>query len=167
MHQIKNMLIRRGPLGFIMMIIFRFGDLIYYKVKLPVVRQILWIVYKVLDLIIVRILGNAEIPAGTKIGSNLGLPHSGKGVIISPDAVIGNNVTIYHQVTIGVINGSPFSPQIGDNVFIGTGAKILGPVKIGENAMIGANAVVIKDVPPNCTAVGVPAKIVNKKQSIS
>lgn len=166
MGNIKNMLIRRGPLGFIMMIVFRFGDFIFYKVKIPIVKQILWVIYKLVDLIIVRTLGNAEIPAGTKIGANLGLPHSGKGVIISPGAIIGDNVTIYHQVTIGMINGSTESPVIGNNVFIGAGAKILGPVKIGDYAMIGANAVVIKDVPPNHTAVGVPARNIDKQNKV-
>ncbi|HEY4543081.1 MAG TPA: serine O-acetyltransferase EpsC [Tissierellaceae bacterium] len=103
-----------------------------------------------------------EIHPGATIGENLFIDH-GMGVVIGETAEIGNNVTIYHGVTLGGIGGDKGSkrhPTIKDNVIIGTGAKILGPITIGENSKIGANAVVLKDVPPNSTAVGIPAKII-------
>ncbi|WP_183243577.1 DapH/DapD/GlmU-related protein [Anoxybacillus mongoliensis] len=104
------------------------------------------------------------------IGENLIIAHGGNGVVIHPDAIIGNNVTIFHQVTIGINPGelgkSTKAPIIGDNVFIGVGAKIIGDVKIGDNVKIGANAVVVKNIPANSTVVGNPAKIIinNAKQ---
>lgn len=78
-------------------------------------------------------------------------PHGLYGIIVSHNAVVGSNVTIYHQVTIGEGHGG--APTIGDNVFIGAGAKIVGNVHIGNNVRIGANCVVTKDIPDNATVV--------------
>ncbi|MGD6849039.1 serine O-acetyltransferase [Rossellomorea aquimaris] len=139
--------------------IYRLGNYTYKNLRYPVVYPILMIFYKFLDLLIVQGFNNSEIHYPTKIGENLKLPHGGKGVIISSKASIGNNVTIYHQVTIGTIKANGGAPKIGDNVFIGAGAKVLGPIVIGEGAKIGANAVVIHDVPANKTTTGVPAKL--------
>ena len=103
-----------------------------------------------------------EIHPGATIGEKLFIDH-GMGVVIGETAEVGNNVTIYHGVTLGGIGGDKGSkrhPTVKDNVIIGTGAKILGPITIGENSKIGANAVVLKDVPPNSTAVGIPARII-------
>lgn len=88
-------------------------------------------------------------------------PHGLNGIIIHMKSVIGENATIYHQVTIASSKGG--TPIIGDNVVIGTGAKIIGGVHIGNNVKIGANAVVVKDIPDNCTVVGVPGVIVKKE----
>ena len=85
------------------------------------------------------------------------LPHP-NGVVIAPDANIGINCIIFQQVTIGTADGG--YPTIGNNVLIGAGAKILGPVKIGDGAKIGANAVVLRDVPAGCAAAGVPARVI-------
>ena len=82
------------------------------------------------------------------------------GIVIGSGAVIGDNCKIYQQVTIGKEKGK--FPIIGDNVTIYSGAKIIGDVKIGNNAIIGANAVVTRDVPDNCVAVGVPARVIKK-----
>lgn len=139
--------------------IYRLGNYIYSNLRYPVVYPILITIYKLLDILIVQGFNNSEIHYPTKIGENLKLPHGGKGVIISSKAIIGSNVTIYHQVTIGTINDNGEAPKIEDNVLIGAGAKILGPIVIGEGAKIGANAVVINDVPANRTAVGIPAKV--------
>jgi serine O-acetyltransferase len=139
--------------------IYRLGNYIHNNLRYPIVYPILITFYKFLDLLIVQGFNNSEIHYPTKIGKNLKLPHGGKGVIISSKAIIGNNVTVYHQVTIGTIKANGEAPRIEDNVFIGAGAKILGPIIIGEGAKIGANAVVINDVPAHKTTAGVPAKL--------
>jgi len=113
-----------------------------------------------------RFLTGIEIHPGAKIGRNLFIDH-GMGVVIGETSEIGNNVTIYHMATLGGIAPSINSnnqrqvkrhPTLGDCVVVGSGAQILGPVKIGANAKVGANAVVTKDVPENAVMVGIPAK---------
>ena len=98
-----------------------------------------------------------EIHPGATIGRNLFIDH-GSGVVIGQTAIIGNNVTMFHGVTLGGTGKDKGKrhPTIEDNVFIGSGAKILGNIVVGKNSKIGANAVVLKDVPPNSTVVGVP-----------
>lgn len=102
----------------------------------------------------------AEIPLNCSIGGGLTIIHP-TGIVIHSDAKIGPNCLIQSQVTIGVRRDGEV-PVIGGHVEIGTGAKIIGAVRIGDHARIGANAVVISDVPPGATAVGVPAKIVDR-----
>ena len=113
-----------------------------------------------------RFLTGIEIHPKAKIGQNLFIDH-GMGVVIGETSEIGNNVTIYHMVTLGGISPSIKSeeqrdvkrhPTLMDNVVVGSGAQILGPVVIGKNAKVGANAVVTKDVPENAVMVGIPAK---------
>jgi len=113
-----------------------------------------------------RFLTGIEIHPGAKIGKNLFIDH-GMGVVIGETSEIGNNVTIYHMATLGGIAPSINSndqrevkrhPTLSDCVVVGSGAQILGPVMIGTNAKIGANAVVTKDVPENAVMVGIPAK---------
>ena len=113
-----------------------------------------------------RFLTGIEIHPKVKIGKNLFIDH-GMGVVIGETSEIGNNVTIYHMVTLGGISPSTDSneqrsikrhPTLKDNVVIGSGAQILGPVIIGENSKIGANAVVTKNVPDNAIMIGIPAK---------
>jgi serine O-acetyltransferase len=99
----------------------------------------------------------AEIPLGTRIRGGLLLPHP-NGIVIHPDAIIGPNCLIFQQVTLG--GGDNGAPRIGGHVDIGTGAKILGGVIVGDHAKIGANAVVLEDVPAFATAVGIPARII-------
>jgi serine O-acetyltransferase len=102
-------------------------------------------------------VSGAEIPAATRIGGGLLLPHP-NGVVVHPQAVIGPNCLLFQQVTLGT-NGSPAAPVLGGHVDVGAGAKVLGGITIGDHAKIGANAVVISDVPARATAVGVPARI--------
>jgi serine O-acetyltransferase len=113
-----------------------------------------------------RFLTGIEIHPKAKIGKNLFIDH-GMGVVIGETSEIGNNVTIYHGVTLGGISPSIDSdkqrdvkrhPTLKNNVVVGSGAQILGPVTVGENAKIGANAVVTKDVSDNAVMVGVPAE---------
>jgi serine O-acetyltransferase len=91
------------------------------------------------------------------------IPHP-QSIVIGAFCVIGDNVTIESGVTIGrdfdITNSSNGYPHIGDNVYIGTGAKLIGPVNVGDNSVIGANAVVTKDIPANSVAVGIPAKVI-------
>ena len=109
---------------------------------------------------VARWLTGIEIHPGARIGKGLFIDH-GMGVVIGETAIIGDNVLIYQGVTLGGtgLEKGKRHPTIGNNVVIGTGAKVLGNISIGDNSYIGANAVVIKDVPPNSTVVGVPGKI--------
>lgn len=110
-----------------------------------------------------RFFTGIDIHPGATIGENFFIDH-GTGVVIGETATIGNNVTIYHDVTLGGVSpqdsakGSLRHPQVGDNVIIGSGAALLGPINIGHGARIGSNAVVVKEVPPNAIMVGVPAR---------
>ena len=116
----------------------------------------------------IRFFTGIEIHPGAKIGKNLFIDH-GMGVVIGETSEIGNNVTIYHAVTLGGSSPSVDSerqrhekrhPTIGDDVVIGSGAQIIGPIKVGNKSRIASNAVVVKDVPDNATMVGIPAKVV-------
>ena len=121
-----------------------------------------------------RFLTGIEIHPAAKIGKNLFIDH-GMGVVIGETSEIGNNVTIYHGVTLGGISPSENSdsqrnlkrhPTIKNNVIIGSGAQILGPLVVEKNARIGANTVILKDVPKNGTMVGNPARNINKENKI-
>ena len=116
----------------------------------------------------IRFFTGIEIHPGATIGKNLFIDH-GMGVVIGETSTIGDNVTIYHAVTLGGIAPSIESdlqrnekrhPTIGDDVVIGSGAQIIGPIVVGKGARIAANAVVVNDVADNTTMVGVPAKAI-------
>ena len=111
-----------------------------------------------------RFFTGIEIHPGAKIGKGLFIDH-GMGVVIGETAEIGDNVTIYHGVTLGGTGKDKGKrhPTVGNDVIIGSGAKVLGAVVIGNGVKIGANAVVVEDVPAYSTAVGIPAKIINKR----
>ena len=113
---------------------------------------------RMIDLI-VRILIGCEIHSKMNCGAGIILAHNGCGIVINEKAVIGNNVLIFQNVTIGGRKGSG-APVIMDDVVIGAGAVIIGDVLVGKGAQIGANAVVLCDVPEYSTAVGVPARII-------
>lgn len=111
-----------------------------------------------------RFFTGIEIHPGAKIGKGLFIDH-GMGVVIGETAEIGDNVTLYHGVTLGGTGKDKGKrhPTIGNNVVIGSGAKVLGPITIGDRVKIGANSVVLKDIPSDCTVVGIPGRIVKKK----
>ena len=113
-----------------------------------------------------RWMTGIEIHPGATIGRRVFIDH-GMGVVIGETAVIGDDCTLYHGVTLGGTswNKGKRHPTLEKGVVIGAGAKVLGPITIGENAKIGSNAVVVKDVPPNATAVGIPARILEEDKS--
>ncbi|MFX1390627.1 MAG: serine O-acetyltransferase [Promethearchaeota archaeon] len=113
---------------------------------------------------IARELTGIEIHPGAEIGSDFFIDH-GTGCVIGETTEIGNNVTIFSGVVLGGTNIKPVKrhPTLGNNIVIGTGAKILGPVKIGDNVKIGANSVVVTDVPSNSVVVGVPGKVITRE----
>jgi serine O-acetyltransferase len=126
------------------------------RIRVPVLPRLL--------MTIARMLGGIEIHPSARIGRGLFIDH-GMGVVIGETAVLGHNVTIFQGVTLGGTGKEKGKrhPTIGDNVVIGAGAKVLGNITIGSDSMIGANAVVIKDVPPHSTVVGVPGRITRIK----
>lgn len=144
------------------LIIYRLGNWTHYRLHIPVIRQLFWFIYRLFDFLIIRVAGSGELPAKCQIGCGLYLPHGVNGIVIHSDSILGSNITLFHQVTIGG-NGNDYGmPQLGNNVYIGVGAKLIGEIKIGDSVKIGANAVVVSDIPANCTVVGVPAKIISK-----
>lgn len=111
-----------------------------------------------------RFLTQVEIHPGAQIGQRCVIDH-GSGIVIGQTAVIGDDCLLYHGVTLG---GKSFDqvqrhPMLGNNVLVGAGAKLIGPIKIGDNVIIGANAVVTTDVPRDSVAVGIPAKVMQKQ----
>lgn len=109
-----------------------------------------------------RFLFSTWIPSSASIGTNFKVGYWGLGVVIHSDAVIGNNCLISQNVTIGRKSKDRRVPVIGDNVYVGAGAVIIGEIKIGDNSVIGANSFVNSDVPRNATAVGVPARVLER-----
>lgn len=113
-----------------------------------------------------RFIHGTDIHPAAEIGENFIIDH-GNGIVIGETAVIGDNVLIYHQVTLGGTgndSGAKRHPSICDDVMIAAGAKILGNIRVGYGAKVGANAVVLKDVPPFATAVGMPARFIEGKK---
>jgi len=108
-----------------------------------------------------RFFTGIEIHPGATIGRRFFIDH-GMGVVIGETAEIGNNVTLYHGVTLGGVSWEKVKrhPTVEDNVVIGSGAKVLGPFTVGSGSRIGSNSVVVKEVPPNSTVVGVPGRVV-------
>ncbi len=138
--------------GFHALVMYRFAHFMYvhgYKLIARIVSQL------------AKFFTGIEIHPGAKIGSGVFIDH-GEGVVIGETAVVGNNVVIYQGVTLGGTGKDKGKrhPTIEDNVMISAGAKILGPFTVGRNAKIGAGSIVLKEVPPNATVVGVPGKVV-------
>jgi serine O-acetyltransferase len=112
-----------------------------------------------------RFLTGIEIHPGAQIGKKFFIDH-GMGVVIGETAEIGDNVTLYHGVTLGGVTWDKVKrhPTVGDNVVIGSGAKVLGPFTVGKGAKIGSNSVVVKEVPPSATVVGIPGRVVMQEE---
>lgn len=147
--------------GLWVMLVYRFGRW-RYGIRQRWLRLPFSLLYRLLKLAS-QILTGIDLPCETQVGRRLVIEHFG-GIIISGDTVIGDDVIIRNGVTIGLKHtGIAGAPVIGNRVDIGTGAKILGAIHIGDDVAIGANAVVLKDVPANSLAVGVPAVIKPRK----
>lgn len=123
----------------------------YFTKKMAVLRHAFW-----------SVVTNAEIPINTQIGGGLLIPHP-SGIVIHADAIIGVNCLIFQQVTIGTKDDSK-PPILAGRVDIGAGAKLIGEIHIGHHVKIGANAVVLIDVPANASAVGIPARVIKKNE---
>jgi serine O-acetyltransferase len=106
------------------------------------------------------ICGGCIIGRGADFGDNFVLLHS-NGTVINAGVKGGNNIYLEHQVTIGSDKG--MAPVLGDDIYIGAGAKVIGSIRLGSRVRVGANAVVVKDVPDGCTVVGIPAKIIRRE----
>ena len=147
------------------MAVYRFGRW-RYGFRYRSVRAPLSFIYKILFKFI-QVVTGIELPCEASIGHRFRIDHFG-GVIISGDATFGDDVVIRNGVTIGLRrSGVRGSPKIGSRVDIGAGAKILGGIKIGDDTAIGANAVVLQDVPPDSIAVGIPARIIPRQSDYS
>ena len=147
--------------GFWVMLVYRFGRW-RYTIENVLIRKICSFIYKFMYKF-VQILTGIEMPCEVEVGDNFLIDHFG-GIVISGYAKFGDNCRLRNGVVVGLKNVTePCAPQIGNNVDIGAGAKILGNIKIGNNVNIGANSVVLTDVPDNAIAVGVPAVIKMKK----
>src|ERR1700733_1830069 len=140
----------QAPLDRLTVAVFRLGQ---YAITQPAPGRVAW---SILDLVYTRLLIGAELPPQIRCGPRLTLLHAGRGVILHPDVRLGADARIYHRVTIGV-RGEGLPPVLGDRVYVGSGAAILGPLTGGDGARVRAGAVVTKDVPPGFTAQGGPA----------
>jgi serine O-acetyltransferase len=139
----------------------RWGDSFRWRL----VRRFFWVVTSV-SYTILRLVTGIDLPRRARIGPGLRIWHFG-GIFVHFASVIGRNCTIRHQVTIGSRREEFDVPLLGDDVDIGAGAKVLGKIRIGNRVTIGANAVVLDDVPDDYLAVGVPARIRPKSKSVS
>lgn len=151
--------------GLWVMAVYRFGRW-RFTIRWRWLRMPFSFLYKIFQ-VIAQILTGIELPCEVTLGRRFRIEHFG-GIIISGDAVFGDDCIIRNGVTVGLKNtGHRGSPTMGDRVDIGAGAKILGPIHIGNDVSIGANAVVLTDVPSNCLAVGIPARVLPKRKQRS
>jgi serine O-acetyltransferase len=154
-----------GAQGFWALVVYRFGRW-RYGVRPALLRKTFSAIYKVLYKI-VQILTGIELPCEVQVGRNFVIDHFG-GIIISGYAKFGDNCRIRNGVVVGLQRATePCAPQIGDNVDIGAGAKLLGDIKVGSNVVIGANAVVVRDVPDNSVVIGNPAIVKSHREAVS
>lgn len=150
-----------GAQGFWALLVYRFGRW-RYGIRPALLRKSLSLVYKTLYKC-VQIITGIELPCEVKVGKNFVIDHFG-GIVVSGYASFGDNCRIRNGVVVGLRRvDEPCAPQLGNNVDIGAGAKLLGNIRIGNNVAIGANAVVLCDVPDDHVAFGVPAVVKPRK----
>lgn len=146
---------------------YRLTRFIALNIRIPILRQVL-MTFCFFSGRLVKMLTGIEVHYSADVGEGLCFAHTGS-IIISSKTKIGKNASIHQETTFGVTGKNVAEtgfPSVGDNVYIGAGAKILGGVKIGNDVMIGCNAVVVKDIPDHATAVGVPARVINMNGSV-
>lgn len=129
--------------------------------------MLLRLVARALNAVVIRTIAGGQIPVQVRIGPGLLLPHGARGVVMHPYVRIGAGATIYHEVTIGILDAlgedntvlraNPAPPVLGDHVYVGAGAKVLGDIRVADRTRIGANAVILRDTEPGATYVGNPA----------
>lgn len=149
----------QSPFDRVTLRIFRCGQCLRY-VDSPAGRWLRRVVL-LLDLVWTQLLMGAELPHEVWAGPGLRLHHGGRGIIMHPTVRLGDNVRVYHRVTMGVRDDRP-AATIGDHVFLGAGCTILGPVTLGTRTKVGAHAVVVSDTEPGSTYVGIPARRVGR-----
>ena len=139
-----------------------FHALVFYRISHALYRAHLFFLARLVSQL-GRFFTGVEIHPGATIGKGLFIDH-GSGVVIGETAVLGDYCTLYQGVTLGGTGKDKGKrhPTLGDNVLVGAGAKVLGPFTVGDNSKIAAGAVVLSEVPPDCTAVGVPARVVKR-----
>lgn len=134
-----------------LLICYRFANFLY-RLHIPFFPKLIYYIQ--------RLFFKSSLPYSCKIGKGTKLAYGGIGIVVHARAEVGSNCMIGQGVTIGGKSGWYEVPVIGNNVEINAGARVLGPVRVGNNVIIGANAVVVKDLPDNCVAAGIPAKII-------
>ena len=150
-----------GAQGFWAMVVYRFGRW-RYTVRPALLRKVFSLLYKVAYKL-VQIVTGIELPCEAEVGRGFVIDHFG-GIVVSGHAKFGDHCRIRNGVVVGLARvDDPCAPVIGHHVDIGTGAKVLGRITVGDHALIGANAVVVRDVPPWHVAVGVPAIVTPRK----
>jgi serine O-acetyltransferase len=151
--------------AFAAILVFRISNFLFYKVNFPIIRHV-FLFFAFLQIKFIEITTGISIPARCQIGKGFFISHFG-GIIINSKTTIGENCNLSQGVTIGITHGgkNPGVPSIGNRVYIGPSAIIIGGIEIGDDAAIGAGAIVTKSVPPRAVVVGNPGKIISFKGS--
>lgn len=137
--------------------LFRLGNFLHKKKLKPLGKLISYIN---------RILFTVWLPSSASIGKNFKIGYGGMGVVIHHNSIIGDNVTIAQNVTVGRNFGDNYVPKIGNDVYIGAGSIVFGEIEIGNNVIIGSNSVINKSIPDNCTVVGNPFRIIQQNRKL-
>ena len=154
-----------GLLPKIAVAIYRFGNWICKCVHIPLVRQVLYSLYRVLDLFFLKLLLNTDLPGGATFGPGLKIFHP-YGILVNDEAVIGGWCTLRAGVVIGNKGTKGGCPVIGESCDFGAGAKIIGDITLGDGCVVGANAVVTKSFPCGSILGGVPAKVLGRREEV-
>lgn len=158
---VQNVRVYLEP-GTMAVLVYRFGHWVRH-IKIPIVKQLLLLLYALGKTVIVIAFG-IYIPSGLKVGRGFAI-HNFSGIFLPPTTA-GDNFIVFQNVTVGHLRGQGGRPpKIGNNVFLGAGAKVLGDLRIGDNVVVGANSLVLSDVDDNCTVIGVPARVVSRDTS--
>lgn len=148
--------------GTIAVIVYRYGHWVN-SVRVPVLKQLLRLPYMLGKTLVVVCFG-IFIPSQFKCGRGFAI-HNFSGIFI-PRTTAGDNLIVFQNVTVGHLRGQGGrAPRLGNNVFLGAGAKVMGDIDIGDNVVVGANSLVMSDVPNDCTVVGVPARIISRNDN--